>query len=513
MPDIFSQNNDTFHKINGKNKSINKSMFTTSDGLKLSYQYCCYKRKSINDSDNRPLVVLLKGVIGYDKNYWNCLMKKLCIVSNVYSLDFIGNGDSDTTTDSERLSLGRVTQDVLEFLDELKIDEAYFVGHGLGSVIALNIGILYPNRVIKMAISSASPRFSPQNNNNNNNVSGHNNVSSNLWEFPMKPELFNLINQSFTATNSAVLKQIIEKIYRLIDPISCYGQESFINQYLDAIDEYKLYIQALDTFDIRDSVSKVTAPVLILSGNLDPFGQSGAARFLRDIIPNSSLIEFYGQGTNIPLFVSGLYNKNIFNFFFIKCDPCMPALEKMDRKNKNKCNTCYTKCNNRIFSSKYDNLTKYDNLIKYNKPNIERSPKKLVNNDTKLVNNDKKDYDKKDNKFNILNKNLNKNLNMNLNKNINKNLNKHINKDDLIDDSDDSPTNNQNNSIIINQHNNSKTIKPKIDLHNTFRTKNKIFPKNKYDCCDDSDDTETKIKFFKNKYSKKNRSYENSSSG
>lgn len=101
-------------------------------------------------------------------------------------------------------------------------------------------------------------------------------------------------------------------------------------QYICALPQYRIYIEILQTSDVRCEVSKIIAPTLIMSGTVDPLAPTGAALFLRKNILNSCLVEFYDQGSNFPIFKNDLYCANVINFFFGKCDYCCDFFNNID---------------------------------------------------------------------------------------------------------------------------------------------------------------------------------------
>ncbi|XWV25803.1 alpha/beta hydrolase [Tupanvirus soda lake] len=316
----YDENNYEDHEYDVDVKKHNNNgfetcEFVTSEGLTISYQHCDKRRRDrcgCYEDDCRPSIVLLHGT-GYDSNYWICLMKKLCKVANVFALNNPGAGDSDAPNTGS-LTLTRLTQNLTEFLNELNLDKVYLVGHGIGGLIALNFAVLYPNRVVKIAVSSVNPRYFP--------------LPGSTWTFFITPELQQLVSQALLP--GANLQTLAPIIANLIDPVECEGTERLVDQYINAIEQYRLYVPALQNIDFRNLANQVTVPVLIMEGTRDPLVPVGAANFLRTNIPNSALVEFYGQGSNFPILNKNLYNKTVFNFFFVKCDPCCAFFETID---------------------------------------------------------------------------------------------------------------------------------------------------------------------------------------
>lgn len=319
------------------NMDINRSSFCTTDNVLLSFQYCEKKIKftcSCFANNCGPSVILIPG-IGYDSNYWLCLFKKLCPIANVYALDLYGSGISKYDTNPERVTLDRLTQDIVDFLNVLNLDEVYMVGHGFGGLLALNFAAIHSDRIIRLAVSGTSANF----------VSDTGKTKE-LNECTISPEILQLLKEALAIPTPCpeTLKKIMISINNLIDPIDCNINDLLVEQYIDTLDMYRLYYDAL-TINIETIIPQISVPVLIMAGTRDSLAPLCAAEFLNKNIQNSALVEFYGQGNNFPILDYGLYNKNVFNFFFVKCDPCCAFFETI-LVNKQEKYECFGLINN-----------------------------------------------------------------------------------------------------------------------------------------------------------------------
>ncbi len=323
-------------------QKIKKSEFRTSDGLCLSYQYCDSRKKTnynswecgCSNNNCKPDIVLIHG-IGYDSDYWACFFKKFCSVANVFAIDL------PTIITSQSLTLNNLSQYVIELLNHLDLDKVYLVGHGLGGLIALNIAALHSSRVVKVAVSSVSPLYYP--------------LPGSDWIYYISLQLQQFLAQYIALdSKSADVRTIANILTDIIDPVDCDSKDLLINQYINALKQYQLYIPVLQQINFIPLVSQITVPVLIMSGTKDPFVPFGATLYLREHIANSAIVEFYGQGSNFPILDTGIYNETVFYFFFVKCDPCCEYLENIHCHKINDChktNDCHKindcRCNNK----------------------------------------------------------------------------------------------------------------------------------------------------------------------
>lgn len=289
-----------------------RTEFQTTDGFCLSYLYCD-KRKidrcGCYEKDCKPVVLLIHD-IGYNATYWLCLMEKLCAVANVFAIDLPGAGESDSTSTSN-LTLTKLVQYSAELLDQVCANNIYIVGHGYGALVALNFSITYPDRVIKIVSASANPRPYP--------------LPGSDWTYFYTPETQLLFSQLITP--GVNIAPVACALTQLIDPNVCESKQILTNQYINAVDQYSLYNPILQNVDFRAAVSQVSVPVLLTSGTIDPLVPAGALDYLSTNITNSIISQFYNQGHNYPVLNKGLFNTLVFNFLFVKCDPCCAFLD------------------------------------------------------------------------------------------------------------------------------------------------------------------------------------------
>ncbi len=106
----------------------------------------------------RP-VLLLHGWLG-SWRYWVPTMQQLQLKYRVYALDLYGFGD--TGKDPSKYALDHQVQLVVDFMNQLAIPKAAFIGHGLGALVLAEFARLYPDRAPRVLMVSA-PLFDPGN--------------------------------------------------------------------------------------------------------------------------------------------------------------------------------------------------------------------------------------------------------------------------------------------------------------------------------------------------------------
>jgi lipase len=95
-----------------------------------------------------PPVVALHGVAGHGRR-WEPLASEALAGYRVLGLDLRGHGES---TWNPPWSLARHVADVLETLDDLKIDSAAVIGHSFGATVGVHVAAVAPARVLALAL-------------------------------------------------------------------------------------------------------------------------------------------------------------------------------------------------------------------------------------------------------------------------------------------------------------------------------------------------------------------------
>ncbi len=95
-----------------------------------------------------PLLVMIHGG-GLDQKMWAPQVKGLAKKFRVLTYDLRGHGDYDLKDNS-----GYEIDDLKGILDEIKEDKIYLVGHSLGSMVATDFVLAYPEQVEKLVLMS-----------------------------------------------------------------------------------------------------------------------------------------------------------------------------------------------------------------------------------------------------------------------------------------------------------------------------------------------------------------------
>lgn len=101
-------------------------------------------------------LVMLHGFTG-DSSTWTTFCERLGKHSRLIIPDIIGHGKTESPEAAGRYRMEEAAQDLISILDELQIEQIDLLGYSMGGRLALSFACLYPERVRKLILESASP--------------------------------------------------------------------------------------------------------------------------------------------------------------------------------------------------------------------------------------------------------------------------------------------------------------------------------------------------------------------
>ncbi len=103
-----------------------------------------------------PPLLLLHGFSG-DSATWRDLAPAMPQDFRVCRLDILGHGESDKPAAAESYRMSAIAADIIDLLDQLKIERAHLLGYSMGGRLALYLTLHYPARFSSLVLESASP--------------------------------------------------------------------------------------------------------------------------------------------------------------------------------------------------------------------------------------------------------------------------------------------------------------------------------------------------------------------
>jgi pimeloyl-ACP methyl ester carboxylesterase len=220
-------------------------------------------------SSSRPPVILIHGA-GSNHLSWPAEIRRLRDF-NVYTIDLPGHGKSKGTAHHHVIGYQSA---IIDFIAQLGRDRAILVGHSLGAAIGLQLATDHPQHVTGLVCISAAAFFQ------------------------LDPSLVDLFR------NSPVQKSALKLLENYFAPQHGKSQwHSHLIKSLPGTRNSLWYadLRAVEQFDLRNKLSEITTPTLVLSGSEDPLVAFSAAAHLARQLPNARFIGFPKHGHMLML--------------------------------------------------------------------------------------------------------------------------------------------------------------------------------------------------------------------
>lgn len=206
----------------GQQIKPSSSGYAPVNGIKVYYEIF---------GEGSPIVLLHGAFYTIDLN-WSELIPELSKTRKVIALEMQGHGHSPFS--DRKMSIATLASDVEGVMDYLKIDSADIVGYSMGGSVAYQFAVQSPKRLRKLVIISSTYK-----------TSGWLPVINGAFK-DFKPEFFD--------------NTPLQTAYDAVAPDKTKWRK-FLEQ---------MFAFAKEPFNVGDSnIAKITAPVLIISGDND----------------------------------------------------------------------------------------------------------------------------------------------------------------------------------------------------------------------------------------------------
>jgi pimeloyl-ACP methyl ester carboxylesterase len=183
----------------------------------------------------------------------------------VYALDLAGHGRSQPPSHK---TIEAYTQDVLDFITMLKLENVVVLGHSMGGAIAQMVGLALPPRVVGLVLVGTGAKLR---------------VSSTILETIETDHAVavDMLNQFYWSGSQDPDIEAANRRTMLACPPAV-----MLNDFL-----------ACDQFDVRDQLAEISLPTLIISASADQMTPPKFGQFLASELPQAefALIEQAGH--------------------------------------------------------------------------------------------------------------------------------------------------------------------------------------------------------------------------
>jgi 3-oxoadipate enol-lactonase len=212
-------------------------------------------------------VVVFSNSLGTNLAMWDAQIPALAQKFRVLRYDSRGHGLSDVTTGP--YAIAGLAQDVVGLLDTLQISTAHYCGLSVGGLIGQWLGINAAKRFKSATLCNTAARIGT--------TDGWNTRISTVREGGMAAIANGVVSRWFTEDFAKRQPTWVEATRQMLLHSPPEG--------------YAATCTALRDEDLREQVSRVTLPTLVISGAQDAATTATDGRFLAERIPGAQYVE------------------------------------------------------------------------------------------------------------------------------------------------------------------------------------------------------------------------------
>jgi pimeloyl-ACP methyl ester carboxylesterase len=253
------------------------------------------------EGQGEPLVMIMG--IGADRTAWRFQTPTFKKHYRVVTFDNRGVGKSDKPTGP--YSIKMMADDTVGLMNHLGIEKAHVLGVSMGGMIAQELAINYPERVLRLVLSGTFAR--------RDDSSG---LSPELYQALGYDEGYSdddlrntpIIKQVGASVYLALNKRLYKIIALLLMPlikfqIRLMGTTGILGQQ-----------EALLGHDTADRLGIIKAPTLVITGSKDRVFKPSSSEVIAELIPNARLVKVDGGSHSFPMEMRSRFNKEVLDF-------------------------------------------------------------------------------------------------------------------------------------------------------------------------------------------------------
>ena len=220
----------------------------------------------LTDGDPHKPAIIFSNSLGTDHSMWDGQLEVLR--RDFYLIRYDTRGHGLTNAPKGPYSIAQLGSDVLGLLDYLSIDKAFFCGISMGGLIGQWLAVNAPKRIEALVIANTAPKIG----------------NEQAW------------NERAALVRKEGLHGVAESApSRWFTPEFYGSNRSGVNELLINLknmnpEGYASCCEALANEDLRDGISKVNIPVLIIAGDKDPVTTVDDAQLMQSQIKGSQIV-------------------------------------------------------------------------------------------------------------------------------------------------------------------------------------------------------------------------------
>ena len=212
-------------------------------------------------------VLMFSNSLGTTMSLWESQARSLRTRFRILRYDTRGHGESSGAVNV--LTLAQLGQDVIDLLDQLKLDKVSFCGISMGGIIGLWLGIHAGDRLQCLVVANSAAKIGSE--------EGWRSRAAQVAGNGMDGVADGAAGRWFTPEFIARAPVLVDAMVSDLRHCAPRG--------------YAACCTALADADLREQVSRIEAPTLIVAGRHDPVTTVADARFLQNRIAGANYLE------------------------------------------------------------------------------------------------------------------------------------------------------------------------------------------------------------------------------
>ena len=214
---------------------------------------------------------------------------------------FDNRGIGKTDKSSEPYTIKAMAEDVIGLMDYLNIDKAHVLGLSLGGMVAQEVAISYPERVIKLVLGS---------------------TFASIEVNDIQPELMEALGIRESSTDVDISNMDFRKLMNFM--VSSAFNKRLWRMILLSLSKYSMksinpeghfkQMSAISSYSTLDRLHLIKASTLVITGTGDRIISPGASEVIASHIPNAKLVLVKGGSHAFFMEMRGRFNKEVLGF-------------------------------------------------------------------------------------------------------------------------------------------------------------------------------------------------------
>lgn len=213
---------------------------------------------------------------------------------------FDNRGIWKSGTSGEPYTIRTMAEDVIGLMDYLGIDKAHVLGLSMGGLVAQEIAISYPERVIKLVLGSTFAGIEINDNPEMMKAFGtrESNTDVDVKSIDFRKLMNFMVSSAFN-----------KRLYRMVQlPLSKLFMRSInASGYLEQM-------AVVTSYTTLDRLHLIKAPTLVITGTGDRLVSPSMSDLLASRIPNARLVKVKGGAHAFFMEMRGRFNKEVLDF-------------------------------------------------------------------------------------------------------------------------------------------------------------------------------------------------------